>query len=346
MNRKSTQTYLMASGLVASGAALAVVIAAIVLWRAPEEADPAGEVELAIQNRDDISRYLPFDGDKAYQHLVDVCEFGPRPSGSEGMRKQQQYIERHFTELGATVFYQRMERIRHPETGAAVPLANMIVRWHPEKKQRIVLCCHYDTRPYPDEDPVNPRGTFIGANDGASGVALLMELGRHMTDLKSSYGVDFVFFDAEEFIFDRRRDEYFLGSTHFAVTYRDNPPAFTYRWGVLVDMVADKDLQIYQERNSVAWRDTRPLVHEIWRTASRLGVHEFINRQRHTVNDDHVPLRNIGGIPTCDIIDFDYPNPRVGNTYWHTEQDIPENCSGLSLAKVGKVLLTWLEETP
>jgi len=341
MNGKSGLTYLLASG-----AALAVVIAAIVLWRAPEEAEPNGDVELAIQNRDDISRYLPFDGDKSYQHLLNVCEFGPRPSGSEGMRKQQEYLERHFTALGGQVEYQRMERIRHPETGEAVPLANLIVRWHPEKKRRILLCCHYDTRPYPDEDPVNPRGTFIGANDGGSGVALLAEMGRHMPGLKSNYGVDFVFFDAEEFIFDRRRDEYFLGSTHFAVDYRDNPPAHTYRWGVLVDMVADKDLQIYQERNSLSWRDTRPLVHEIWRTASRLGIHEFINRPRHTVSDDHVPLRNIGGIPTCDIIDFDYPNPRVGNIYWHTEQDIPENCSGLSLAKVGKVLLTWLAETP
>ena len=100
-------------------------------------------------------------------------------------------------------------------------------------------------------------------------------------------------------------------------------------------MVGDADLQIYQERNSVTWPQTRPLVHSIWTTARKLGVREFIFRPEHEIRDDHLPLNNIAKIPTCDIIDFDYP-------HWHTRADTPERCSALSLAKVGWVVQEWL----
>jgi glutaminyl-peptide cyclotransferase len=118
---------------------------------------------------------------------------------------------------------------------------------------------------------------------------------------------------------------------------RDRDETHRYRWGVLLDMVGDADLQIFQERHSVAWRDTRPLVDKIWGVAAGLGVREFVARPKHLVRDDHLNLRNIAGIPTCNIIDFDYP-------YWHTEQDLPDKCSALSLAKVGWVVHEWLNQ--
>ena len=102
-------------------------------------------------------------------------------------------------------------------------------------------------------------------------------------------------------------------------------------------MIGDADLQILQERNSMAWRDTRPLVGQIWETARRLGVREFVPRKMlFEVQDDHIKLHNIAKIPTCDIIDMDYPS-------WHTRQDLPEKCSALSLAKVGWVMQEWLK---
>jgi hypothetical protein len=159
-----------------------------------------------------------------------------------------------------------------------------------------------------------------------------------MQALDSRYGVDFALFDGEEFVFDER-DRFFLGSDHFARDYAKAPPEHKYRWGVLLDMVGDADLQIYQERLSVSWRDTRPLVAQIWGTAQRLGVREFVAQTRHLVQDDHIPLRQIAKIPTCDIIDFDYPA-------WHTTADVPQNCSGESLAKVGWVVLEWLKMQP
>ena len=100
-------------------------------------------------------------------------------------------------------------------------------------------------------------------------------------------------------------------------------------------MIGDADLQIYQERYSMGWEDTRPLVEQLWATAARLGVREFVNRRKYAIRDDHLPLRNVGKIPTCNIIDFDYP-------YWHTEADTPNKCSARSLAKVGWVVLEWL----
>jgi glutaminyl-peptide cyclotransferase len=279
---------------------------------------------------------IPFNGARAYEYLKQLCAIGPRPSGSPGMAAQQKFLAEHFQKLGGQVEWQKF-RGRHPQEPTWVPMANMIVHWHPESKRRILLCAHYDTLPYPMLDPVNPRGTFVGANDNASGVAVLMELAQEIPKLKLNYGVDFVFFDAEEFIF-RDGDRFFLGSEYFARQYVAKPPPYRYRWGVLLDMIGDADLQIYQERHSLYWRDTRPLVKEVWATARRLGVSEFIHRRhpRVAVLDDHVPLHNTGKISCIDVIDYDYPP-------WHTQGDTPDKCSALSLAKVGWVVREWLE---
>jgi len=279
---------------------------------------------------------IPFDGAKAYEYLKQICKIGPRTAGSAGMEAQQKLLTEHFTKLGAKVRLQRF-RARHPAGEPDVPMANLIVEWNPESQERILICTHYDTLPFPMLDRVNPRGVFIGANDGGSGTALLMALGHDMPGLECHYGVDFAFFDGEEFIFDTS-DPFFLGAEFFATTYAKEPPPYRYRWGVLLDMIGDADLQIYQERNSMWWKDTRPLVEEIWATARRLGVREFIGKRKHEVRDDHLPLHNIARIPTCDIIDFDYPA-------WHTQGDTPERCSALSLAKVGWVLREWLSTT-
>ena len=276
------------------------------------------------------------DADRAYDYLVEICRLGPRMSGSAGMEKQQELLAKHFSKHKAQVRFQPFDA-SHPLTGNPVRMNNLIVTWNPDATERILLACHYDTRPRPDRDPnpqVAARGTFLGANDGASGVALFMELAHHMSDLKSNYGVDFVFFDGEELIFNER-GRYFLGSEHFATEYRDHPPQHRYHYGVLVDMIADKRLTIYQEANSL--RYAPQLTADLWETARRAGVREFIARKKHEVRDDHLPLNEIARIPTCDIIDFDYP-------HWHTARDTPTACSGASLAKVGKVLWIWLSE--
>jgi glutaminyl-peptide cyclotransferase len=277
---------------------------------------------------------IPFDGTAAYGWLKRLCAIGPRPSGSPGMEAQQKLLAEHFRKLGGEVEFQRF-RIRHPEDASVVPMANMIVHWHPRNTARILLCAHYDTLPYPLRDPDNPRGTFVGANDNASGVAVLMQLARDIPTLKTKYGIDFVFLDGEEFIFNEQ-GRFFLGSEYFAREYAGRKPNYRYRWGVLLDMVGDADLQIYEERNSVWWHDTRPLVEEIWGTAARLGVRDFVPKPKYDMDDDHVMLHETGHIPCIDVIDFDYPP-------WHTQGDTPDKCSALSLAKVGWVIREWLK---
>jgi glutaminyl-peptide cyclotransferase len=284
---------------------------------------------------------IPFGGERAYQVLKEICAIGPRVAGTEGMRRQQAVLKAHFEKLGGKVTLQEFSA-RHPLDGNQVKMANLIVEWHPERKERILLCAHYDTRPFPDQDPINPRGAFVGANDGASGAALFCELAYSMRELKTSYGVDFVLFDGEELVFDGQRDPYFLGSEHFAREYVTNPPQYRYRCGVLLDMIADAQLQLYQEINSLRTPEQKQVVNDIWGVARSLGVREFIARAGHEVRDDHLALNDIAHIPSIDIIDFDYPAPRQGN-YWHTTQDVPEKCSALSLAKVGWVIKTWLE---
>jgi glutaminyl-peptide cyclotransferase len=285
---------------------------------------------------------IPFNGERAYGYLKDICAIGPRVSGSEGMRQQQAYLKTHFEKLGGKVSFQEFKP-HNPLDGKPVPMANLIVEWHPERKERILLCAHYDTRPFPDQDPIDRRGIFLGANDGASGAALLCELAESMPKLKSTYGVDFVLFDGEELVYDGNRDPYFLGSEHFAREYAATPPAHRYKCGVLLDMVGDAQLQIYREVNSQRTPQQKQIVNEIWGIARDLGVREFLFGQGHEVRDDHLALNEIAKIPAIDIIDFDYPNTR-GPNYWHTTQDVPERCSPLSLAKVGWVLKTWLEK--
>lgn len=274
---------------------------------------------------------IPFDGRAALTDLTRLCDLGPRPTASDGMRRQQELLIAHFQGLGAKVTRQAF-RMRSPFDGSLIDGANLLVEWDTEAKERVLLCAHYDTRPYPDRDQRNPRGLFVGANDGASGTAVLMELGRHIAATKGRRGVDFVLFDAEEYVFDERH-EYFIGSKFFAQTYKAQPPAYRYRCGLLLDMVGDAQLFIRKE--PVSARHARFVLDEVWAAAVRIGVREFGMQFGTEVRDDHVPLNEIAQIPTVDLIDFDYP-------YWHTEADRPDKCSAASLEKVGKVVFEWL----
>lgn len=283
----------------------------------------------------------PLDSARAFGYLEQICNIGTRISGSPGMLKQQQLLEKHFVDLGATVLAQSFE-YPHPINGKPVPIKNIVVQWHPELTTRVLICTHYDTRPYPSQDRKNKQGVFIGANDGGSGTALLMELGHAMKGMPLNVGVDFVFFDAEEFLFQERSDGYFVGSTYFARAYAENPSQTKYRAGILLDMIGDAELQINYEENS--FRFAPHLVKEVWGIAAELNINEFVPKIIHTVRDDHLPLNEIGRIPTIDLIDFDYPAPgSQRKKYWHTTDDTPDKCSGDSMTKVGAVVLEWIK---
>jgi Zn-dependent M28 family amino/carboxypeptidase len=281
----------------------------------------------------------PIDGKRAYGYLQQICKIGPRPAGSAANARQREMVAKHFKANGGAVREQPFSGT-DPRSGARVEMANLIGSWHPERPRRVLLGAHYDTRPFPDEerDPQKRTTPFIGANDGASGVALLMEIAHHLNDLDTPWGVDLVLFDGEELVYGQD-GEYFLGSKEFARLYAqevDSGRSKTrYDAAMVLDMVGGRNLKINQEPYSLNFAPQ--LVQDVWSVARRLKAPAFRGQVGRAVLDDHLPLNN-GGIPAIDIIDFEYP-------YWHTARDLPENCSEESLAQVGRVITAWLAQS-
>ncbi len=290
---------------------------------------------------DDKTPEIKFDGAQSLKYLKQLCDIGPRVSGTDGMKKQQEVIEAHFKKLGATVTRQEFkerQRSRKNET----EFANLIVSWHPNKERRIILCAHYDTRPIADQEAnkANWNKPFVSANDGAGGVAMLMELGNHMKDLKCEFGIDFVLFDGEEFVFETDRigggDRYFIGSDHFAADYlkTKDKRKHKYEAGVLFDLCHGKGASLPVELFS--WEAAKPLVEQIWGVAKTVGAKSFKFEKGYQVQDDHLAL-NRAGIPTVDIIDFDYQ-------HWHKLTDTVDKVDPGQMAEVAKVITTWLQK--
>jgi hypothetical protein len=285
-------------------------------------------------DRGGATKAVLFDAKRALGYLEDVCKIGPRISGTAGMKQQQELVQKHFEKLGGKVYFQRFTATQQSQP-KPVEMANLVVSWHPDRKRRVLLCSHYDTRPVADEeqDRRRWRKPFLSANDGGSGVAFLMELAHHMKELPTHLGVDFVLFDGEEYIFERLRDQYFFGSLHFAAEYKRDPTGPRYRSAILLDMIAGKEPRFFIEQNSMFLAG--PLVEEVWKIAAEQKCAAFHHEVKHEVQDDHLPL-NRGGIPAVDIIDFDYP-------HWHKLSDVPANCAADGLEQVAKVLTVWLQ---
>lgn len=285
----------------------------------------------------------PIDGDRAYGYLKKLCAFGPRIAGSEANTKQRKLAADHFKAMGATLREQTFTA-RHPLTGKKVEMVNLVASFFPDRAERVVFAAHYDTRPFPDreQDPADRRKPFIGANDGASGVALLMEMAHHLKEGSTPWGVDLVMLDGEELVYEsldgQKAGEYFLGSKEFSRLYKADrkvsKPKYAYVAGFVLDMVGGKDAQIPVEQGSN--RLAPQLVREVWRVADKLKSKTFQQNLGPEVLDDHLAM-NAAGIHTIDIIDFEFP-------FWHTAGDLPEECSGETLKEVGRVVTAWLAQ--
>jgi hypothetical protein len=320
----SRRTWLIAT------AGVFTLLAGVLVFFHPLDAKPRVE-----ESGDPAARKAgPFDGERALAYVSAVCDLGPRVSGSEAMTRQQELVQKHFEKNGATVTFQRFDG-RQPSQAKPVPMANLIASWHPDRKTRVIVCGHYDTRPIADQE-TNVRDwtkPFASANDGASSVAFLMELSQHVKDLKTEVGIDFVLFDGEEWIHDRTRDKFFLGSDHFAAEYKKAKDGPKHRAAVNLDLFAGKGATYPVEENSRLLAG--PLCEDFWKVAAEVGVKSFRWEQGPEVLDDHIAL-NRAGIPAIDVIDFDYP-------HWHRLSDTPDKCSAESMANVAKVLMAWLE---
>jgi len=275
----------------------------------------------------EIQRMAPsFDADAAFALLERQVGFGPRVPGTDGHRAQLEWMTAFLQERADTVVLQPFTH-RGPG-GEQLELTNVMARFGPERRDRILLVAHWDTRPTADEDPdPDARDSPIpGANDGASGVAVLLQLADVLSRHSPPLGVDILLVDGEDYA----PDHMYLGSQYFA---DHRPRGYEPFYGIVVDMVGDRSPRFLQEGFSLDYAPE--VVDRVWTMAERLGHGQiFVRAPGRHIMDDHVPL-NRAGIPTINIIDFEYG---PGNMYWHTHQDDLENVGPEGLGVVGEVL--------
>jgi glutaminyl-peptide cyclotransferase len=277
-----------------------------------------GSILLRQVNNSSLPSKTTFYGEQAYRDVLAQLRFGPRITGTEGNQKWAEYIAEQLRQAGWSVEFQNF-------TYRAVHGRNVTGRANVGKGPIIILGAHYDTRRWADQDTVHPRDPVPGANDGASGVAVLLELARVVNLGKVHREIWLAFFDAED---DGEIEgwDWIVGSTYMANSLSVQPQAM-----ILVDMIGDTDQEIYFDGNS----DT-VLSQKVWGIAAQLGYGDhFIPRVKYTMIDDHIPFAQ-RGIPSIDIIDFDYP-------YWHTVADTADKVSPDSLQRVGHTLQVFLE---
>ncbi len=264
-------------------------------------------------------RFQAFDAQRAYQDVVYQVSLGPRTPGSEAHEKVIDYIRGELQKANWLVEIQTVEVNGHL-------IQNVIAR-RSDVPPKIILGAHYDSRLLAERDPdlYKQQQPVPGANDGASGVAVLLELGRILPS--NSAPTWLVFFDAEDQGGIPGWEDWSLGARAFVDEYSLKPRAV-----VIVDMVGDYDLNLLQEKNSTPW-----LVNEIWQAAADLGYGRyFIPEKKYNITDDHTPFIN-AGIPAVDIIDIEY-------RYWHTTYDTADKVSPISLGIVGRTLQRWISQ--
>ena len=276
-----------------------------------------------------------FDEDHAFSYLVAQCDFGPRNPGSDGYYACLDYL---ITELDQSANEIILQDFSYQEQryNKQYNLENIIARFNPDSEFQTVISAHWDTRPWADQEDLRQDRDqpIIGANDGASGVAILLELAKIMGENPPPIGVNLVFFDGEDLGVPGENETYCQGSRFFA----KNLPIPRPDEAINLDMVGDKQLVLPIERYSLEYHPK--LVRHLWDRAKDMGLDAFIGRVDYAIYDDHIPLNEIAGIPSIDLIDFKYPNSYAN--FWHTLNDIPENCSEESLGQVGDLMVDYI----
>ena len=278
----------------------------------------------------------PFDGNRSMDLLQTQCNFGPRFPGSEGHERMKIFLYKFLKPLSDSL-YVMDEKISHPYQRRYITLTNYLTRYNLTATYRIMIMAHWDTREFADQDltPENRSLPILGANDGASGVAVLLTLAEIMHTLPLlNIGVDLLFVDGEDMGRSGDPDKFGLGTQAFAKHVPEPRPQFA----ICLDMIADKEQHFPIEQFSI--QQAPEVVQVIWKLANDLGYPQFENKIGPAVMDDHYYLYKYAKIPAIDIIDFDYPNKEIN--YWHTIQDIPENCSIESLEVVGNVITQFI----
>ena len=291
-----------------------------------------------------------FNADSAYLFCQQQCDFGPRTMNSEAHALCEQWIIGKFEGYGLTV--QTQKATLRGYDGTPLRSTNIIATYKPELTDRILLCAHWDSRPWADNDPdeANWKKPVLAANDGASGVAVMLEIARLLSSSAPQVGIDFVCFDAEDWgtpqwsDADDTGDTWALGAQHWAEVFdsRRASDGINYRFGILLDMVGGEGAQFYQEGMSLQYASA--VVDRVWKAAQTVGFGSMFPAQPGGyITDDHIPLNRVAKIPTIDIIPY-YPTceqSSFGPT-WHTVSDDMSHIDRNTLRAVGQTIVQVL----
>ena len=275
-------------------------------------------------------RVKEFDGPSAFRYLETQVGFGPRVPGTEAHRRMDAWLDSLLRQRADTLIVQRWKHVT--VKGDTLPLVNFLARYQPAAQKRILLLAHWDSRPHADGPNSRDSSAAVpGANDGGSGVALLLGVTDVLERTPPGVGVDLLLVDGEDYgDFTATPQDVLIGSKYYAA---NQPPGPKPIYAVLFDLIADKDLQIYQEGNSLV--GAPEVVSLVWDTAKELGLGgTFISSPRHTLIDDHLELQK-AGLRAIDVVDFDYP-------YWHTPGDTVDKVSAQSLQIVGDLAIALI----
>ena len=284
---------------------------------------------LSLSCRDKPRPPREFNGETALEYIRSQIAFGPRVPGTVAHEKMGVWLDSLLRERADTLVVQEWKHVTGKRD--TLPLRNFVARFNPAAEKRLLLLAHWDSRPVADspqsQDSTKP---VLGANDGGSGVALLLGVADVLKRAPPAIGVDLLFVDGEDYgDFTNAPNDVLIGSRYYGAHQVAGPPLYA----VLFDLIADKDLQIYQEGNSLV--GAPEVVELVWDTAKDLGYGGyFISSPRHTLIDDHLELQK-AGIRAIDVVDFDYPA-------WHTQYDTIDKVSAASLQVVGDVALALI----
>lgn len=287
-----------------------------------------------------------FNADSAYNYIEKQVSFGPRVPNTPSHKECGDWLQSSLERFADTVYVQPA-RVRAWD-GTILNIRNFIGSFQPENKRRILLCAHWDTRPWADHDPdsQNHYSPIDGANDGASGVGVLLEIARLLSETQPNVGIDIIFFDAEDYgeHEDKRsfdRDTWALGSQHWSRT--PHRPDYNARFGILLDMVGAYNATFRHEGYSMIYAPH--IVRRVWGLAQREGFTSyFLNEESNYIVDDHYYINTIRGIPTINIIDQRRNTSHGFFQYWHTLDDTMDKIDRSTLHAVGTTVVTVIFE--
>jgi Zn-dependent M28 family amino/carboxypeptidase len=289
------------------------------------------------------ARVVPiFNPDSAYHYVKAQCDFGPRVPGTEAHAACLNYFVEQFNRFNAdTIIVQEGETMLYD--GSKMPIRNVVASYGIGKPNRVMICAHWDSRAFADNDinPDNRRKPIIGANDGASGVGVILELARQLGTKDAAMGVDLILFDLEDWgAPDWAQSQlsdggWALGSKYWA--QRPHIPGYQAQFAILLDMVGAPGAQFYREYFSDQYASW--VIDRVWNKAADLGLsHIFVNQRGGGVTDDHLNVIR-AGIPCIDIIQFQPDTESGFGDYWHTHNDDMRNIDPSTLDAVGRVLM-------